>query len=161
MLSLNEMWLLLEKNMDIKPSRLRQIFDYYEKYGIETSFREFSFNREKISLSELSKWVQGKIDTKALLLTERNIKGRKLGLQLKFHGLTNELNGNIGVVKVNSFNSKYLATVCLHESLHLIGLPHCKNEECLMSLQYRNLQDTTTLCNSCRRWLNEKREGKN
>lgn len=151
------MKILLEDSIKNRKNELREISSILSRWGIEVSFQKFHFNKDNIKISNLSDWIESELEEKCLFLTKGILKGKKLGVQLKYHGFSNKIGGNLSIVEFKPKILEHLSVICLHEILHLKGLNHCNNQGCVMSLRYDDFKlINPTLCKSCRRELNGK-----
>ncbi len=144
--------ILIEKGIKTKDINLPQISENLRRFNINTKYRWFEFNGSP-TINEISECLEKSVFKKSLLLTKRKIKGKELGFEFRFHGVSNEVDGNVGLIEVKKGNKKNLSIVLLHEILHLKGLEHCNKEKCLMSAKYYDIEREIQLCDSCERKL--------
>lgn len=149
------MKVLIEKGIPL--SCISLIDKRLREAGISASYYSCTINKA-IDLNQLSLWVKRRFNGKIMILSLSKICSDTGDTAISYKGITDKLNGNIAVVGYN--NSILMPYICLHELLHLAGISHCSDRDCIMGLQLvegelkysliiRNTADSIKLCDRC------------
>ena len=142
---------------------IKPIKSLLEKSGITSSVFTCKIDKNA-TMRELSYWT-GDENEKVLIITKMKIKTRAFNTTIGCKGITDSIGGRVAIVSYE--NTKHLPYICLHETLHLNGLPHCHQAGCIMSLKLcsgeikyctlcKNPCKPINICSGCERlWLSK------
>jgi hypothetical protein len=118
-----------------------------DELGIKHNSRKCHVNQNAISLSKLNP-LKSLVYDKILLITCKTIESNEMMTSLAtYNGLVEAIGGDLGMVTINDNNSKKWVSLCLHEILHLHGVPHCETNGCIMS--FKLCHGTFRYCLDC------------
>jgi predicted Zn-dependent protease len=137
-----------------------------QELGIELQSRRCHVNNNSVDLKEIG-YLSDILKTKVLLVTDKAIKSDEMVTGLSaYNGLVDGINGNVGMVSINSQNLEKWAYISLHEILHLKGAKHCNGEGCVMAfhlcgghfkycLECQSRCNPLHVCSQCRGAVND------
>jgi len=132
--------------------------DSLEKFGIKAELLLCKINFNFIEVNVLSEWAKG-LGEKILIITDCEITNKRvLNFSVDLKGVVDDINGWVGVISYTKVDKNF-SLICAHEALHLLGLTHCHNENCIMSIKFKdrkfiypvyfNNKEELILCKDC------------